>query len=112
TSRNIEVICNPANSKLFQKVIYQSLEGSFVHTILEWSAVCTAIFTVILAFAHFYIKSDIITPIIGVTLLCAGLIDAFHTLAADRLIEAVADNSKLIPFTWAVCRLSNVLVTI
>ncbi|MHC5672571.1 ATP-binding protein [Nostoc sp.] len=112
TSRNVEVICNPANLKLFQKVIYQSLEGSFVHTILEWSAVCTAIFTVILAFAHFYIKSDIITPIIGVTLLCAGLIDAFHTLAADRLIEAVADNSQIIPFTWAVCRLSNVLVTI
>lgn len=95
-----------------QEVIYHQLEGSFIHTILEWSAVCTAIFIVILAFTHFYIKGDVITPIIGVTLLCAGLMDAFHTLAADRLITAVADNSKLIPFTWALCRLANALVTI
>ncbi|MBG1244299.1 ATP-binding protein [Nostoc sp. NZL] len=110
--RNLEIVCNPASLGFIEEVIYQRLQGSFVHTILEWSAVCTAIFTIILAFAHFYIKSDIITPIIGVTLLCAGLIDAFHTLAADRLIEAVADNSKLIPFTWALCRLCNALVTI
>ena len=37
--------------------------------------------------------------------------DAFHTLAADRLIEAVADNRNLIPFTWALCRLFNALIT-
>ncbi|MEM7557193.1 MAG: ATP-binding protein, partial [Cyanobacteria bacterium P01_A01_bin.84] len=38
--------------------------------------------------------------------------DAFHTLAATRLIEAVADNNNLIPFTWALCRLCNALLTI
>ena len=36
--------------------------------------------------------------------------DAFHTLAADRLIDAVADNQDLIPFTWALCRMFNVLI--
>jgi len=64
-----------------------------------------------LSFAHFKIKADVVTPILGVTLFCAGMMDAFHTLAADRLIEAVADNSNLIPFTWAICRLANALLT-
>lgn len=92
--------------------MHRALVGSYTHTILEWSAFCTAIFTTILAFAHFNIKKDAITPILGIALLCAGLMDAFHTLAADRLIDAVADNRNLIPFTWALCRLFNALISI
>jgi signal transduction histidine kinase/DNA-binding response OmpR family regulator len=92
--------------------IYHALGGSFLHTILEWSAFCTAIFTVILSFTYFHIKRDITTPILGVALFCAGMMDAFHTLAADRLIDAVADNTNLIPFTWAICRLFNVLIVL
>ena len=92
--------------------LHHALEGSYTHTILEWSAVCAAIFTTVLAFAHFNIKGDVTTPVIGVALLCAGVMDAFHTLAADRLIEAVASNQNLIPFTWALCRLSNAALTI
>ncbi|MEM9806820.1 MAG: ATP-binding protein [Cyanobacteria bacterium P01_D01_bin.56] len=92
--------------------LYLALSGSFTHTILEWSAFCTALFTAILAFAHFATTRDVTTPVLGVVLLCAGMMDAFHTLAADRLIEAVADNRNLIPFTWALCRLFNVLLTI
>ncbi|WP_341526937.1 ATP-binding protein [Nostoc sp. UHCC 0302] len=107
---NLEGVSGKANE--VTEVIYHTLAGSFIHTILEWSAFCAAIFTVILAFAHFSIKYDVTTPIIGVTLLCAGLMDAFHTLAADRLIEVVADNRNLVPFTWALCRLCNVLLTI
>ncbi len=92
--------------------MHQTLAGSFLHTILEWSAVCAAIFTVILAFSYFSIKNDVTTPIIGVTLLCAGIMDAFHTFAADRLIDAVANNENLIPFTWAICRIGNALLTL
>lgn len=91
-------------------VLHRTLLGSFTHTILEWSAFCTAIFTVILSLIHFYIKGDVITPIIGVALFSAGCMDAFHTLAADRLIQGVADNQNLIPFTWAICRLFNALI--
>ncbi|GAB4294737.1 MAG: hypothetical protein Fur0025_31540 [Oscillatoriaceae cyanobacterium] len=90
--------------------VHHSLAGDYTHTILEWSAFCAAIFTVILAFAHFSIDRNPTTPVIGVTLLCAGVMDAFHTLAADRLIPAVADNQNLIPFTWAICRLANALL--
>lgn len=90
--------------------LHNTLSGSFTHTILEWSAFCTAIFTVILSIIHFYIKGDIVTPIIGIALFFAGCMDAFHTLAADRLIQGVADNQNLIPFTWAICRLFNALI--
>lgn len=96
---------------LLDDALHQTLAGSFTHTILGWSAFCAAIFTAVLAFAHFSIKRDVTTPVIGIALLCAGIMDAFHTLAADRLIEAVADNVNLIPLTWAICRMLNALLT-
>ncbi|MGG6295837.1 ATP-binding protein [Leptolyngbya sp. AN02str] len=92
-------------------LLHRTLAGSFVHTILEWSAFCSAIFTVILAFAYFGIQRDATTPIIGMTLLCAGVMDAFHTLAADRLIGASGNDPNLVPFTWALCRMGNALLT-
>jgi two-component system, NtrC family, sensor kinase len=85
--------------------LFQAFEGAFLHTILEWSAFCAAFFTVILFFANFTIKREVGAPILGVAFFCAGCMDAFHTLAADRLIQAIADNQNLVPFTWAICRL-------
>ncbi len=92
--------------------MHRVLSGSHIHTLLEWSAFCVAIFTVFLAFIHFKIARDITTPVIGVALFFAGCMDAFHTLAAARLIDSVADNRNLIPFTWAICRLFNALIMI
>ena len=92
--------------------MFHSLQGSYTHTLLEWSAFCTAIFTVMLAFVVFRIKGDVTTPIIAMALFWAGCMDAFHTLAADRLIEATAENKNLIPFTWAICRAFNALIGI
>ncbi len=92
------------------EAMFAQLVGSFTHTLLEWSACVVALFTVILAFVHFRIKGDVITPIIALALFWAGSMDAFHTLAADRLIEATADNTNLIPFTWAICRAFNAII--
>jgi two-component system, NtrC family, sensor kinase len=92
--------------------MHHSLSGSFTHTILEWSAFSTAIFTAVLSFVYFQNKRDVVTPIIGVSLFFAGSMDAFHTLAADRLIEGAANTQDLIPFTWAICRLFNALILI
>ncbi len=90
--------------------LHQALAGSFTHTLLEWTAVCTAFLTALLALLHFRIRCDVTTPIIGVALLCAGTMDAFHTLAAVRLIGGVAENERLIPFTWALSRMFNALI--
>ena len=92
--------------------LHGNLKGSFTHTILEWSAFSVAIFTVILAFSQYRLTGNVTTPVIGVALFWAGAMDAFHTLAADRLMTAVADNTDLIPFTWAVCRMFNALILI
>ena len=93
-------------------VMFHRLPGAFTHALLEWTAFCAAIFTVLLAFTQFRMTGDITTPIIGMALFCAGCMDAFHTLAAARLISAVAPNQDLIPFTWAICRIFNALIMI
>ncbi|MGK7872157.1 MAG: methyl-accepting chemotaxis protein [Xenococcaceae cyanobacterium] len=92
--------------------MHHTLAGSFVHTILEWSAFCTAILIVLLSFMHYSVTANPVIPILGAALFFAGVMDAFHTLAADRLINAVADNQNLIPFTWAICRLFHALIMI
>ena len=94
------------------ELLFTQLSGSFVHTILEWTAFSVAILTVFLAASHYLISNNITTLVIGSALFLAGCLDAFHTLAADRLIEAVADNRDLIPFTWAICRVFNALILI
>lgn len=84
--------------------MFYTLTGGLHHGLLEWSAVMAAMLTIILAFAHFAINKDVTMPIIGVALFCSGAMDAFHTMAAMRLIDAVASNTDLIPFTWALSR--------
>ncbi len=92
--------------------LHRALAGSFVHTVLEWSSLLAAVFTAVLAFTHYRLERDPATPVIGMALFCAGALDVFHILAADRLIDAVADNRQLIPFTWALARLWNALILI
>ncbi|MGF1734881.1 response regulator [Photobacterium satsumensis] len=91
--------------------LFYVLSGSIIHTLLEWTSICIAVVTVVLAFVHFQIKKDVVTPIIGVALFTAGCLDIFHTLAADRLISATAPNQDFIPFTWAISRLFNATIT-
>jgi len=92
--------------------MFYRLSGGFTHALLEWTAFSAAIFVVLLAFCHYSITNDITTPVIGVALFCAGAMDAFHTLAATRLISAIAENKDLIPFTWALSRVFNAIIMI
>ncbi len=94
-----------ANKSLVVDAAFSALSGAFVHTLLEWSAFCTAIFTVTLSFAHYSNTKNIVTPLVAMALFAAGCMDAFHTLAADRLFGGATDNRQLIPFTWAISRL-------
>ncbi|HEY9849341.1 MAG TPA: methyl-accepting chemotaxis protein [Leptolyngbyaceae cyanobacterium] len=92
--------------------LHRNLAGSLTHTILEWSAACAAFFTVVLSLSYFRYKRDSITPIIGIALLCAGIMDMFHLLAANRVINSAANNADLVNFTWALCRLANASLTL
>jgi len=91
---------------------FSSLAGAIEHTLMEWTAFCIAAFVVVLAMLHYRISGDVTTPIIGVAFFMSGCMDAFHTLAADHLIGSVADQSDLVPFTWAICRSFNALILI
>lgn len=100
------------SSYQFTNLLHKSLAGSFIHTILEWSAVCAAFFTAIFAFTHYSIKRDITTPIIGIAFLCAAVLDGFHTFIADRLILVNSNYENLVPFSWAISRIFNSIIMV
>ena len=90
--------------------MFYALTGGLQHALLEWSAVSLAIVVGLLSFVHYRINQDVMVPIIGVAVLCSGFMDAFHTLAATRLIDAVALNIDLIPVSWALSRSFHVVI--
>lgn len=90
--------------------IVESLSGTFIHLILEWSGVIIAMATAVLAFVQYRITGNSATPIIGMALLSAGFMDAFHVLSASKLIYAVTDNSNFAPFTWGLSRMFQALI--
>lgn len=92
--------------------LFYALAGALHHALLEWSAVVIAILTMVLSLVHYRIKKDLTVPTIGIALLCAGFMDAFHTLAATRIIEANTPNTDFIPFTWAISRIFNSTILI
>ena len=82
-----EAVSQMTERELHQSA-YQLLGGSFTHTILEWTAVCCAAFVGVLAFVNYRLAGEPSLPIIGMALVCAGGMDAFHTLAADQIGRA------------------------
>jgi len=86
---------------------YVALGGSFVHSLLEWSAFCAALACVALALVHYRLERDAVTPVIGLALFAAGCVDAVHTLAANRLIPSLADPSDVLAASWAISRVFN-----
>lgn len=97
---------------VIQERLARATRGNYVHTSLEGAAVTIAYFTAALTLTHFYIKRDRGTLVIGLLLFAAGSFDAFHILAADRLIPAMAPDDYLAPFTWAVSRVFKAIVPI
>jgi signal transduction histidine kinase len=84
--------------------------GGIHHSLLEWTAVSVALVTVIVAFSNFQVSREALVPVFGLALLASGMMDAFHTMAALRVIDSVAPNSEFIPFTWALSRTFNALI--
>ncbi len=111
---NFASISTPINSNepIEANHLFYALAGALQHTLLEWSAVVLALLTFILAIVHYQIHKDIAIPIMGMAIFCAGSVDAFHTLAATRIISAQAANTDFIPFTWAFSRIFNACIMI
>jgi len=92
--------------------LFYAVAGALHHALLEWTAVSISVVAALASFLHYSIRRDVTVPIIGIALLCAGLVDAFHTLAAMRIIQANAPNTDFIPFTWALSRIFNASIMI
>jgi len=107
-------VITPLNSSepIVANHLFHALSGAIQHTLLEWSAVVLALLTFVLALVHYRIHRDIAIPIMGMAIFCAGSVDAFHTLAATRIISAEAANTDFIPFTWALSRIFNATIMI
>ena len=85
----------------------QSLRGTLSHTLLEWTAVCAALFLSMLCFTRYQISGDTSFAIIGTALFCGGMMDAFHSLAADRFIQSASAQANFVHYSWALSRLSQ-----
>jgi len=105
-------IADSSSNLTTQDQKFYALAGALHHALLEWSAVVLAVIAGIAAFIHYTKYKDISVPVIGLALLCAGFTDAFHTLAATRIISANVPNSDFIPFTWALSRMFNASIMI
>ncbi|MFD2166511.1 response regulator [Thalassotalea euphylliae] len=81
--------------------------GEIHHALIEWTAVTLAMCIAVLSIFHFIKNNDISVPFIGISLLCAGAMDAFHTLAATQVVTARSPQEDFIPFTWAISRFFN-----
>lgn len=90
-----------------ETLFFDQYIGVFVHLILEWSGVMIALSTAVLSFVQYKMTGNTTAPIIGLALFFSGFMDAFHTLAATKIIESFANNENFIPFTWALSRFFN-----
>ena len=95
-----------------QSQILFALRGAFVHSLLEWTAFCIALVTVIIAFIHYFMRRDVTTPIVGTAMFFSGMLDAFHTLASNGAISEVMKLEDFIPFTWTISRMFNALILV
>jgi len=83
---------------------HYGLKGNLVHTLLEWTAACMALFVGALAISQYRLTKEIALPVVGLALIWAAGMNAFHTIAADRLLFDTAVQPDLMPYTWAIGR--------
>ncbi len=93
-----------------ERELYERLQGAFLHTILEGTAVAVAFMTGGLAIAHHRLVGGIVAPVLALALLFGGVLDAFHILASDYLLIGRAPDRDFVPFSWAVARLFNATI--
>ena len=91
---------------------YYELSGSFLQSLLEWSAFGIALMTALLSMVHYRIRRDITTPIIGTAMFFTGMLDAFSSLAASRLLFLPVHSEQFFPFIWMVARTFSIVILV
>ncbi|HBN23030.1 MAG TPA: hypothetical protein DD412_07315 [Holosporales bacterium] len=99
-------------SVINSNVIFNELKSAFSHTLLGWTAFCASVFTALFAFTYFRVHKNIIIPIIGIAILCAGVMHAFHVLVADHFVQTAAHEEELLPFIWTISRILSTCLVI
>lgn len=95
-----------------QSELHHLLRGRFIQTILVSISISIALLTVILAFVDYRIKFDVSTPIVGMALLCAGILNFFQILVATKLISVANEHEFISRFTWFFSRNFHALILI
>jgi signal transduction histidine kinase len=88
------------------------LLGRNFHTIFVSFTIAIAFLTVLLSFVDFRIQGDVSTPIVGIALFCAGLLDTFHILVSTQVIHVPDQQIYLTGFTWFFCRMFHASILI
>lgn len=88
------------------------LAGKYIHTLIVGFSITIAFLTAILSFVDYFIKKNVSTPIVGVALLCAAMLDLVHILSADQLVYYEKINSDIASFTWLFSRIFHALILI
>ena len=81
--------------------------GAYVHTIMEWTSVCAAVCVGVMCLVQHRLTREVSLFVIGLAFVCAGAMDAFHTLVVDGIIHTNAHSGDMTPFTWMLSRLFN-----
>jgi len=95
-----------------QSELKDFLLGRNFHTIFVSFTIAIAFLTVLLSFIDFRIKGDVSTPIVGIALFCAGLLDTFHILVSTQVIRIPDQQVYLTAFTWFFCRMFHASILI
>lgn len=95
-----------------EELVWWSMRGAFVYTLLEWTAFCIALVTVLFSVVHYLLTRDIITPVVGTALFLSGCLDGFQVLAADMITETGVQLDSFIPLAWMISRTVNAVIVL
>ena len=83
---------------------YGLVRGVLAYSLLEWTAVLLAAATTTLAFAHFYVKRDVVSVVIGVAAFWMTTVTTFHLFVFHGYYLEVANLEQFVHFNWVVAR--------
>ncbi len=98
------------NELASNEILTPLLKGKFIHTFIVSFSITIAFVTTILSFVDYFIKKNASTPIVGIALFCAGMLDLVHIISADQIINYQLSDINISSFTWLFSRVFHALI--